>query len=42
MAKAFNTVDIHLLIKKLLNTNISNTIVKFIANYEACSNETRS
>ena len=33
MSKAFNTVNIHILIRKLLQTNIPSTIIKFIANY---------
>ena len=33
MSKSFNTVNIHTLIRKLLQTNILDTIIKFIANY---------
>ena len=33
MSKAFDTINIHTLIRKLLQTNISGTIIKFIANY---------
>ena len=33
MSKAFDTIDIHTLIRKLLQTNIPGTIIKFIANY---------
>ena len=33
MSKAFNTINIHTLIKKLLQTNIPGTIIKLIANY---------
>ena len=33
MSKAFDTINIHTLIKKLLQTNIPGTIIKFIANY---------
>ena len=33
MSKAFNTINIHTLIRKLLQTNIPGTIIKFIANY---------
>ena len=33
MSKAFDTKNIHTLIRKLLQTNISGTIIKFIANY---------
>ena len=33
MSKAFNTINIHTLIRKLLQTNIPDTIIKFIANY---------
>ena len=33
MSKAFDTINIHTLIKKLLLTNIPGTIIKFIANY---------
>ena len=33
MSKAFDTINIHTLIRKLLHTNISGTIIKFIANY---------
>ena len=33
MSKAFDTINIHTLIRKLLQTNIPGTIVKFIANY---------
>ena len=33
MNKAFDTINIHTLIKKLLQTNIPCTIIKFIANY---------
>ena len=33
MGKAFDTVNIHTLIRKLLQNNIPGTIIKFIANY---------
>ena len=33
MSKAFDTINIHKLIRKLLQTNIPCTIIKFIANY---------
>ena len=33
MSKAFNTINIHTLIRKLLQTDIPGTIIKFIANY---------
>ena len=33
MSKAFDTTNIHTLIRKLLQTNISGTIIKLIANY---------
>ena len=33
MSKAFNTINIHTLIRKLLQTRIPGTIIKFIANY---------
>ena len=33
MSKAFDTINIHTLIRKLLQTNIPDTIIKFIANY---------
>ena len=33
MSKAFDTINIHTLIRKLLPTNIPGTIIKFIANY---------
>ena len=33
MSKAFDTINIHTLIKKLLQTKIPGTIIKFIANY---------
>ena len=33
MSKAFDTIIIHTLIRKLLQTNIPGTIIKFIANY---------
>ena len=33
MSKAFDTKNIHTLIRKLLQTNIPGTIIKFIANY---------
>ena len=33
MSKAFDTINIHTLIRKLLQTNIPGTILKFIANY---------
>ena len=33
MSKAFDTINIHTLIRKLLQTNIPGTLVKFIANY---------
>ena len=32
MRKAYNTINIHTLIRKLLQTNIPGTIIKFIAN----------
>ena len=32
-SKAFDTINIHTLISKLLQTNIPGTIIKFIANY---------
>ena len=32
-SKAFNTINIHTLIRKLLQTKSSGTIMKFIANY---------
>ena len=32
-SKAFDTINIHTLIRKLLQTNIPGTIIKFIANY---------
>ena len=32
MSKAFDTINIHTLIRKLLQTNIPGTIIKFIAN----------
>ena len=47
MSKAFDTIDIHTLIRKLLQTNIPGTIIKFIANcvkgrkaYTTCGNHT--
>ena len=33
MSKAFDTINIHTLIRKLLQINIPGTIIKFIANY---------
>ena len=33
MSKAFDTINIHALIRKLLQTNIPGTIIRFIANY---------
>ena len=33
MSKAFDAISIHTLIRKLLQTNIPGTIIKFIANY---------
>ena len=33
MSKAFDSINIHTLIRKLLQTNIPGTIIKFIANY---------
>ena len=33
MSKAFDTINIHTLIRKLLQANIPGTIIKFIANY---------
>ena len=33
MSKAFHTINIHILIRKLLQTNIPRTIIKLIANY---------
>ena len=33
MSKAFDTINIHTLIRKLLQTNIPGTIIEFIANY---------
>ena len=33
MSKAFDTINIRTLIRKLLQTNIPDTIIKFIANY---------
>ena len=33
MNNAFETINIHTLIRKLLQTNISGTIIKFIVNY---------
>ena len=33
MSQAFDTINIHTLIRKLLQTNIPGTIIKFIANY---------
>ena len=33
MSKAFDIINIHTLIRKLLQTNIPGTIIKFIANY---------
>ena len=33
MSKSFNTINIHTLIRKLLQTKIPGTIIKFIANY---------
>ena len=33
MSKAFDTINIHTLIRQLLQTNIPDIIIKFIANY---------
>ena len=33
MSKAFDTINIHTIIRKMLQTNIPGTIIKFIANY---------
>ena len=33
MSKAFDTINIHTLIRKLLHTRIQDTIIRFIANY---------
>jgi hypothetical protein len=33
MSKAFDNVDLHILINKLHKTNINNTLIKFISNY---------
>ena len=33
MSKAFHTINIHTLIRKLLQTNIPGTLLKFIGNY---------
>ena len=33
MSKAFDTINIHTLIRKLLQTNIPGTIIRFISNY---------
>ena len=33
MSKAYHTINIHTLIRELLQTNIPGTIIKFIANY---------
>ena len=33
MSKSFDTINIHTLIRKLLQTNIPGTIIKFIPNY---------
>ena len=33
MSQTFNTINMHTLIRKLLHTKISGTIIKFIANY---------
>ena len=33
MSKAFDTINLHTLIRKLLQTTIPDTIIKFIANY---------
>ena len=33
MSKAFDTVNIHTLSNKLLNTSVSNSIIKFVSNY---------
>ena len=33
MSKVFDTINIHTLIRKLLQTNIPDTIIRFIANY---------
>ena len=33
ISKAFDTINIHTLIRKLLQTNIPGTIIKFITNY---------
>ena len=47
MSKAFDTINIHTLIRKLLQTNIPGTIIKFIAkfikghkSYTTCRNHT--
>ena len=41
MSKAFDTINIHILLRKLLQTNIPGTIIKFIENYskgrQACT-----
>ena len=33
MSKAFDTINIHTLIRKVLQTNVTGIIIKFIANY---------
>ena len=33
MSKSFDTINIHTLIRKMLQTNITGTMIKFIANY---------
>ena len=33
ICKAFDTINIHTLIRELLQTNIPGTVIKFIANY---------
>ena len=33
MSKAFDTINIHTLFRKMIQTNIPGTIIKFIANY---------
>ena len=41
MSKAFDTINIHTLIRKLLQINIPSTIIKFIANYiQGCKSYT--
>ena len=42
MSKAFDTINIHIHSRKLLQTNIPGTIIKFIANYiKGCKAYTR-